>query len=246
MSLLYKAGESQVTQQETALAQRLAAVNERIRRACMQASRDPAEVTLIGVSKTKPLADLQQAVAAGLADLGENYVQEAVDKIRQWQGPAPTWHFIGPVQSNKTRLIAEHFDWVHSVDRLKIARRLSEQRPQTMAPLKVLVQVNISEDPAKAGVATGDVAALIDAMAALPNLEVRGLMAIPALDLDEATLRAQFLQLKSLSDTLINHHPGCDALSMGMSADFELAIACGATHVRVGSAIFGARPTRPE
>ncbi|MHA7879782.1 MAG: YggS family pyridoxal phosphate-dependent enzyme [Saccharospirillum sp.] len=239
------AGESQVMQQETVLAQRLAAVNERIRRACVQAGRDPAGVTLVGVSKTKPLADLQQAVAAGLADLGENYVQEAVDKISQWQGPAPTWHFIGPVQSNKTRPIAEHFDWVHSVDRLKIARRLSEQRPPGRAPLKVLVQVNISEDSAKAGVAADEVMALIDAMAALPNLEVRGLMAIPALDLDEATLKRQFLQLKSLSDTLITRHAGCDAISMGMSADFELAIACGATHVRVGSAIFGARPTRP-
>lgn len=229
-------------QHDAELAQRLAAVNERIRLACEQAGREPGEVTLVGVSKTKPLSDLQAAVAAGLSDLGENYVQEAVDKISQWQGPAPQWHFIGPIQSNKTRQIAEHFDWVHSVDRLKIARRLSEQRPQEMAPLKVLVQVNISDDPAKAGVPVAEVADLVGAMAKLPGLKVCGIMAIPALDLNVDELRRQFLQLKSLSDTLTSQHPGCRVISMGMSADFELAIACGATHVRVGSAIFGARP----
>ncbi|MCH8532157.1 MAG: YggS family pyridoxal phosphate-dependent enzyme [Saccharospirillum sp.] len=233
-------------QHEAELVHCLAAVKERIRVACEQAGRDPAEVTLVGVSKTKPLADLQVAVAAGLNDLGENYVQEAVDKIGQWQGSVPVWHFIGPIQSNKTRQIAEHFDWVHSVDRLKIARRLSEQRPEEMAPLKVLVQVNISDDPAKAGVPVAEVAELVGAMAELPGLEVRGIMAIPALDLSEDELRRQFLQLKSLSDTLTSDHPGCSAISMGMSADFEMAIACGATHVRVGSAIFGARPAPPN
>lgn len=233
-------------QHEAELAQRLAAVKERIRVACEQAGRDPAEVTLVGVSKTKPLADLQVAVAAGLNDLGENYVQEAVDKISQWQGPAPTWHFIGPIQSNKTRQIAEHFDWVHSVDRLKIARRLSEQRPEEKAPLKTLVQVNVSDDPAKAGVHVAEVADLIQAMSELPNMDVCGIMAIPALDLPESELRRQFLQLKSLSDTLTSENPDCHVISMGMSADFELAIACGATHVRVGSAIFGARSTAPN
>lgn len=233
-------------QHEAELAQHLAAVKERIRVACEQAGRDPAEVTLVGVSKTKPLADLQVAVAAGLNDLGENYVQEAVDKISQWQGPAPIWHFIGPIQSNKTRQIAEHFDWVHSVDRLKIARRLSEQRPEGKPPLKVLVQVNVSDDPAKAGVHVAEVSGLIQEMAELPKLDVCGIMAIPALDLPENELRRQFLQLKSLSDTLTSENPDCRVISMGMSADFELAIACGATHVRVGSAIFGARSASPN
>lgn len=226
---------------DTAFSYRLANVKARIAAACARSGRAPEEITLVAVSKTWPLADLETAVAAGVRDLGENYVQEAVDKIIQWQGPTPVWHFIGPLQSNKTRQVAELFDWVHSVDRLKIARRLSEQRPADKGPLSVCIQVNISDDPAKAGVAPADVAALLVGMDGLENLTVAGLMAIPAVDLDDATLRQQYEELKTLRDTLITTYPQCRALSMGMSGDFELAIECGATHVRVGSALFGQR-----
>lgn len=225
----------------TAFSDRLADVKARIAAACARSGRAPEEITLVAVSKTWPLADLETAVAAGATDLGENYVQEAVDKITQWQGPAPVWHFIGPLQSNKTRQVAELFDWVQSVDRLKIARRLSEQRPAGKGPLSVCIQVNISDDPAKAGVAPASAGALLEEMAGLENLKVAGLMAIPALDLDESTLRRQYEELKTLRDTLITTYPECKALSMGMSGDFELAIECGATHVRVGSALFGQR-----
>jgi pyridoxal phosphate enzyme (YggS family) len=226
---------------DTAISDRLTDVQARIASACSRGGRSPEEITLVAVSKTWPLADLQTAVAAGITDLGENYVQEAVDKVTQWQGPAPVWHFIGPLQSNKTRQVAELFDWVHSVDRLKIARRLSEQRPASMPPLSICVQVNISQDPAKSGVAPADVAPLLADLAELANLKVAGLMAIPALDLDDATLREQYSELKRLRDTLITDYPDCQSLSMGMSGDFELAIECGATHIRVGSALFGQR-----
>lgn len=225
----------------TAFSDRLADVNTRIAAACARSNRSPGDVTLIAVSKTWPLADLQTAVSAGVRHLGENYVQEATEKITQWQGSAPVWHFIGPLQSNKTRPVAELCDWVHSVDRLKIARRLNEQRPAGKAPLAVCIQVNISDDPAKAGVAPDAVAELLAAMAGLENLTVAGLMAIPAVDLDDTSLRRQYDELKTLRDTLITTYPDCKALSMGMSGDFELAIECGATHVRVGSALFGPR-----
>lgn len=226
---------------DTPFSDRLADVKARIAAACTRSGRAPEDITLVAVSKTWPLADLQTAVAAGVEDLGENYVQEAVDKIAQWQGPPPVWHFIGPLQSNKTRQVAEVFDWVHSVDRLKIARRLSEQRPADKEPLRVCIQVNISNDPAKAGVAPADVGGLLSEIVGLNNLTVAGLMAIPAVELDEATLRQQYGELKTLRDTLITDYPECQALSMGMSGDFELAIECGATHVRVGSALFGQR-----
>jgi len=224
-----------------AIADNLASVTARIRSACKRAGRSADEVTLVAVSKTWPLADLQAAVDAGATDLGENYVQEAVDKIDAWCGPRPAWHFIGPLQSNKTRAIAERFDWVQTIDRLKIARRLSDQRPESMPPLNVCLQVNISRDPAKSGVTPEEVADLARAVSELPRLRLAGLMAIPALDLPETELKAQFLRLKSLRDTLITDIPDCQALSMGMSQDFEIAIECGATHVRVGSAIFGQR-----
>lgn len=232
-----------MSSEQHALAERLAAVRERIASACQRAGRNPAEVTLIGVSKTWPLSDLQSAVAAGVTELGENYVQEAVDKVQQWQGKAPVWHFIGPLQSNKTRTVAEHFDWVHSVDRLKIAQRLNDQRPESLTPLKICIQVNISQDPAKAGLPVNDVLTFADQLSELKRLELAGLMTITAADLSDTELRHQFNQLKSLSDTLIQHHPNATALSMGMSADFDIAIECGATHVRVGSAIFGQRHT---
>lgn len=223
------------------LADRLASVNNRIAAACARVGRSPDDVTLVGVSKTWPLVDLQAAVAAGVTELGENYVQEAVDKVQQWQGPAPVWHFIGPLQSNKTRLVAEHFDWVQSIDRLKIAQRLSDQRPEGMPPLNICIQINISQDPAKAGIAATDLLSFADQLGALPRLRLGGIMAITAADLSETELRRQFDELKSLSDTLIQKHPDASVLSMGMSADFETAIECGATHVRVGSALFGQR-----
>ncbi|PTY38787.1 YggS family pyridoxal phosphate enzyme [Saccharospirillum sp. MSK14-1] len=220
---------------------RLANVNKRIQAACDRVGRSPDDVTLVAVSKTWPLTDLQAAVAAGVTDLGENYVQEAVDKVQQWQGPAPVWHFIGPLQSNKTRPVAEHFDWVHSIDRLKIAQRLADQRPDHLPPLNVCIQINISQDPAKAGIAAEALPSFADQIRALPRLRLGGIMAITAADLNESELRRQFKELKSLSDTLIQQHPDATVLSMGMSADFEVAIECGATHVRVGSAIFGQR-----
>lgn len=226
------------------LAERIETVRQRIAKACERSGRSPGDVTLIGVSKTWPLADVQAAVNAGLTELGESYAQEAVDKIDQWQGAPPVWHFIGPLQSNKTRAIAERVDWVHSVDRLKIARRLSEQRPPDMPALKVCVQVNISNDPAKSGVRSEEAEELVARIRELPRLAVCGIMAIPRLDLGELELRHQFTELKSLSDTLITAFPECRVLSMGMSDDFEIAIECGATHVRVGSAIFGARQTQ--
>ena len=224
-----------------AIADNLASVKARIRSACERAGRSADDVTLVAVSKTWPLADLQAAVHAGATDLGENYVQEAVDKVDAWSGPRPVWHFIGPLQSNKTRAIAERFDWVQTIDRLKIARRLSDQRPASMPPLNVCLQVNISRDPAKSGVTPDEVADLARSVSDLPRLRLAGLMTIPALDLPEAELKARFLQLKSVRDTLITQFPDCQALSMGMSQDFEIAIECGATHVRVGSAIFGQR-----
>lgn len=225
----------------THLADNLAAVRDRIRAACERAGRPPDEVTLIAVGKTWPLDDLRAAVAAGATDLGENYVQEAVDKFDAWSGPRPVWHFIGPLQSNKTRAIAERFDWVQTVDRLKIARRLSDQRPESLAPLNVCIQVNVSRDPAKSGVMPEQAVELARRVSELPRLRLAGLMTIPSLEEDEAGLKARFLQLKSLRDTLITDFPDCQALSMGMSQDFEIAIECGATQVRVGSAIFGQR-----
>ena len=233
--------EPTLNSKQSQLADRLASVQQRIAAACSRVGRSPDDITLVGVSKTWPLADLQAAVAAGVTELGENYVQEAVDKVQQWQGPAPVWHFIGPLQSNKTRLVAEHFDWVQSIDRLKIAQRLAEQRPEQLPPLNVCIQINISQDPAKAGIATTELLSFADQISALPRLRLGGIMAITAADLSDTELRRQFDELKSLSDTLIQKHPAASVLSMGMSADFETAIECGATHVRVGSALFGQR-----
>ncbi|MFG1496898.1 YggS family pyridoxal phosphate-dependent enzyme [Saccharospirillum sp. HFRX-1] len=227
--------------EQSPLYDRLARVNKRINAACARAGRSADEITLVAVSKTWPLADLQAAVAAGVTELGENYVQEAVDKVQQWQGPAPVWHFIGPLQSNKTRLVAEHFDWVQSVDRLKIAQRLSDQRPEHLPALNICIQINISQDPAKAGIDAAELLTFADQLSALPRLRLGGIMAITAADLSDTELRRQFNELKSLSDTLIQQQPDAGVLSMGMSADFETAIECGATHVRVGSALFGQR-----
>lgn len=225
---------------------RLTSVKARIQSACLEAGRDPESVTLLAVSKTKPLADILEAYEAGQRDFGENYAQETIEKCQQSILADIQWHFIGPLQSNKTRPIAESVDWVHTIDRLKIAQRLSDQRPSSMAPLKVLIQVNISDDPAKAGVTPSQVGRLAEQIAALPNLEIKGLMTITAAGLNETELASQFRELKNLQTTLIKRYSSCTEVSMGMSNDFELAIACGATMVRIGSDIFGARAPKPN
>lgn len=214
-------------------------VRERIVRACEAARRDPASVRLVAVSKTFPAWAIRAAADAGQRDFGENYLQEAVDKIELLADPALIWHFIGPIQSNKTRPIAQHFQWAHSVERLKIARRLSEQRDAHLPPLEVCLQINVSGESSKSGAEPGSLPALAEAVAALPRLRLRGLMAIPEPTTDEALQRARFAQLRQLAGSL----PALrlDTLSMGMTADLEAAIAEGATIVRVGTAIFGAR-----
>ena len=223
------------------MSSRLADVNHRIELACDQAQRARSSVTLLAVSKTKPLADLVTAYQAGQRHFAENYAQEAVDKAEAAPFDDAIWHFIGPLQSNKSRGIAEQFDWLHSMDRFKLAQRLNDQRPAEKAPLNVLIQVNISQDPAKSGVKPDQVAVLATQILALPRLQFRGLMAIPAADLPLATLTAQFQELKRLQQSLIKDFPECTELSIGMSGDFPTAIDCGATMVRIGTDIFGAR-----
>ena len=224
----------------SSIAERLARVHARIHAAAEAAGRDAADIRLLAVSKTRPVADVEAALAAGQRAFGESYVQDALPKIAAI-GARAEWHFIGPVQSNKTRAIAEHFDWVQSVDRLKIARRLSEQRPPGRAPLQICLQVNVSRDPAKAGVDPDEVGALARAVAELPNLRLRGLMTIPARSEDPDRQREPFRRLRELYETLQTQGLALDTLSMGMSADLEAAIAEGATLVRIGTAIFGPR-----
>jgi hypothetical protein len=228
----------------TPLQQRLAAVRTRIAKACESASRPADAVRLLAVSKTFPAAAVQEAADAGQTEFGENYVQEAVEKIaalRHMTSATLSWHFIGPIQSNKTRPIAENFDWVHCIDRDKIARRLSEQRPDGLAPLQVCIEVNVSGEASKSGVAPAEVAALARLVADLPRLQLRGLMAIPEPTDDMALQRQRFATLRGLLETLRKDGLQVDTLSMGMSADIDAAIAEGATMVRIGTAIFGAR-----
>ncbi|MSQ72157.1 MAG: YggS family pyridoxal phosphate-dependent enzyme [Betaproteobacteria bacterium] len=222
----------------------LQAVWQRIARACEQAGRPRDSVRLVAVSKTFPADAISAAAAAGMRDFGENYVQEAIGKIAALSPLGLTWHFIGPIQSNKTRQLAEHFDWIHSLDHEKIALRLAEQRPPSRAPLQVCLQVNISGEASKSGVAPGEVAALAGCVAALPRLRLRGLMAVPEPTADPALARHRFAQLRSLKEQLNRGGLQLDTLSMGMSADLEAAVAEGATMVRVGTAIFGERHTK--
>lgn len=198
-------------------------------------------VSLLAVSKTFPADAVREAYAAGQRCFAESYVQEALDKIAALRDLPIEWHFIGPIQSNKTRAIAENFAWAHSVDRLKIAERLSSQRPPGMPPLQVCLQVNISDESSKSGVAPDDAIKLAGAIAALPNLKLRGLMAVPAPSDDEGAQRAAFAGLRGIFDELNRQGLGLDTLSMGMSHDYKAAIAEGATIVRIGSAIFGNR-----
>jgi len=228
------------------IADKLAQVHSRIASACVAAGRPVQSVTLLAVSKTFGVDAIAEAHAAGQRCFGENYVQEAVEKVAALEGlvPRPEWHLIGPIQTNKTRVVAATFDWVHSVDRLKVAERLSAQRPAGLAPLSVCVQVNVSGEASKSGVAPAEVDALARAVAALPRLRLRGLMAIPEVVAggDMAAQRRPFRTLRTLFDQLRSDGLALDTLSAGMSDDLEAAVLEGATMVRVGSAIFGRRP----
>ena len=227
----------------TSLIERFHSVQNRIDQACLDAKRSPESVRMLAVSKTKPLEDILVLAENGQICFGENYVQESLLKIAQ--SPELEWHFIGPIQSNKTKPIAEHFDWVHSVDRLKIAQRLSRQRPTNLAPLNILLEVNISDEPSKAGFTPQEVLEVAQEIANLPNLRLRGLMAIPQRAESFEEQRKPFALMRVLLNTLQQDHPDCqlDTLSMGMSADLEAAIMEGATMVRIGTDIFGARDT---
>lgn len=220
------------------IAKNIAKVATRIREAAQAAGRDPETVGLLAVSKTQPVEAIREAHSTGLSDFGENYLQEALEKQTGLADLTLTWHFIGPIQSNKTRAIAEHFDWVHSVDRLKIAQRLSDQRPAELPPLNICLQVNVSGEASKSGCAPQEVAQLARAIMALPNLRLRGLMAIPEPTDDITEQHAAFARVRQLQHEL---DAKLDTLSMGMSQDLEAAIAEGATWVRIGTALFGAR-----
>ena len=218
----------------------LTTIRARIDAACAGAGRDPAGVTLLAVSKTRGADEIAVLADQGQRHFGENYLQEALDKMPALADRGLAWHFIGPIQSNKTRDIAAHFDWVHSVDRLKVARRLSDQRPSGLAPLNVCIQVNVDDEDSKSGIPLDAVPALAEQIAALPNLRLRGLMAIPRAN-SEDNSRGAFRQLAMTLSQLRNTMPSLDTLSMGMSADFGVAIEEGATIVRVGTALFGPR-----
>lgn len=234
----------------SAIATNLQAVRERIAKAARAAGREPGEIMLLAVSKTKPLADILCAAEAGQTAFGENYAQEGVDKmtvapqgyfLRGAVDRNLSWHFIGPLQSNKTRLVAENYAWVHSIERLKIAERLSAQRPAQLPPLLVCVQVNVSGEASKSGCAPEEALALCQAISTMPGLSLRGLMAIPEASEDPAAQRAPFRQLREIADSIRAAGVPLDTLSMGMSHDLEAAIAEGATIVRIGTAIFGER-----
>lgn len=229
------------------LARNLDAVRERIARAAARAGRNADSITLVGASKSQPATAVAAAARAGLTDIGESYVQEALGKIAELGEPAAsglppiTWHFIGRVQANKTRAVAEHFSWVHALDRRRIAERLSAQRPFHAPALNVCIEVNLGAEAAKGGAAPGDLEALADAIAALPRLKLRGLMCLPPAERAEDAQRRWFAELRRLFERLNSRGAGLDTLSMGMTADLEAAILEGATVVRVGTAIFGPR-----
>lgn len=225
--------------------QNLQDVRSRIAAAAQRCARAPEEVILLAVSKTKPVAAIAEAIAAGQHAFGENYVQEGVDKIRHFaplpEGAGLEWHFIGPLQSNKSKLVAENFAWCHTLDRLRIAQRLNDQRPAEMPALNVLIQINISDEQSKSGIVLDELPALAEAVAALPNLKLRGLMAIPAPEADYQRQLVVFSQMNEAFLALKQRYPQVDTLSMGMTDDMAAAIAAGSTLVRIGTAIFGAR-----
>jgi pyridoxal phosphate enzyme (YggS family) len=229
----------------SSIADNIGSVTRRIQKATLKAGRSAGSVHLLAVSKTRPADELRTAYSAGQREFGENYVQEALDKMEELKElDAIEWHFIGPIQSNKTRQIAEAFAWAHSVDRLKIAQRLNDQRPSTLPPLNICLQVNINNEESKSGCALEDLTDMADAIEEMPNLSLRGLMAIPDPDQPEAELRSSFRKLANALKNMRQEAPGCgplDTLSMGMSGDLEMAIEEGATWVRVGTALFGPR-----
>lgn len=225
----------------TAILSNLQATREAIAQATLAAHRHVGDVQLLAVSKTFPAQAVREANQAGQMAFGENYVQEAIAKIAALSDLNLEWHFIGPIQSNKTRTIAENFAWVHGVDRLKIAERLSEQRPLNLPPLNVCLQVNVSDEQSKSGVTLAEAPILARQIAQLPNLKLRGLMSIPASASDETEQRIPFAKMRVLFETLNSQGIELDTLSMGMSHDFPAAIQEGATIVRIGTAIFGER-----
>ncbi len=225
----------------TMIQSNLKTVQDRISAACLAAGRPADAVTLLAVSKTFDASALLDAYGGGQTAFGENYIQEAVQKITQLRHLPLQWHCIGPIQSNKTRLVAEHFDWVHTVDRLKVAQRLSEQRPPGLPPLQVCIQVNVDSGDTKSGVGPDEALALAQQVAALPNLRLRGIMSIPEPAPDFVAACAIFTRVRAVFDALNAEGLALDTLSMGMSADMEAAIQSGSTMVRVGSAIFGGR-----
>ena len=222
--------------------QNLVNVRSHIDTVAQKCGRSSEEITLLAVSKTTPASDIEKAIACGQTEFGENYVQEGVDKINYFSdNNTLVWHFIGPLQSNKTRLVAEHFDWCHTIDRLKIAQRLSDQRPASLPPLNVLIQINISDENSKSGINLTELDGLAAQISILSGIKLRGLMAIPApeshYDKQVEVLEKMHLAFKQLQ----SQYPNLDTLSMGMTNDMEAAIACGSTLVRIGTAIFGAR-----
>lgn len=229
----------------TSIKQNIHQITLQIENSIQNCGRRPNSVQLLAVSKTKPIELLEQAINIGQRAFGENYVQEGVEKVQYFQlhhaDIQLEWHFIGPIQSNKTRPIAEHFDWVHSVDRLKIAQRLDEQRPDNLGELNVLIQVNISSEESKSGTTSEEVMELAAAINEMPNLTLRGLMSIPANVSNYDEQLAAFTQLASIQNQLRAQYPQVDTLSMGMSGDMDAAIEAGSTMVRIGTAIFGVR-----
>ena len=220
-------------------------IKNEIKKIAKECGRDPNTIQLIAVSKTKPVEQIMEAINAGQLAFGENYVQEGIEKIQYFEKNMPNndliWHFIGPLQSNKSKLVAEHFDWMHTIDRFKIAQRLSDQRPNHMAKLNVLIQVNISQEASKSGVKPEEVTELVKQIVALPNLNLRGLMAIPEIENDYDKQLNVFTKMQQLLYSLQKDYPFMDTLSMGMSGDMPAAISAGSTMVRIGTAIFGAR-----
>ena len=222
------------------ISQNLAQIQQQIESLSAQFQRE--NVRLLAVSKTKPVSAIEEAIQAGQKAFGENYVQEGVEKIAYFNQQADLeWHFIGPLQSNKTKLVAAHFDWIQTVDRLKIAQRLSEQRPAGKAPLNVLIQINISDEASKSGIAPEDMLPLAREIALLPNLKLRGLMAIPKPEHEPAQQKIALSKMQQLFNRLQTEFEGIDTLSMGMSDDMAAAIECGSTMVRIGTAVFGTR-----
>lgn len=227
----------------TTIADRLAHAQSRIAQAAQKCARLPHTIRLLAVSKTKPIADIIAAYNAGQRCFGENYVQEGATKIEALKDTHPDieWHFIGPLQSNKTALVAQHFDWMHTLSREKIAQRLNEQRPTHLAPLNVCIQINISDEDTKSGIDAEQMLPLANIISQLPQLRLRGLMAIPTATDNITQQTRELTELKQLFETLKQHYPDVDTLSMGMSNDLDIAIECGSTMVRIGSAIFGER-----